>query len=125
MANAQMGLNHQEYLRADRLAPRRSNSHSPALRRAPSPTATRRIRSPANEAWVPTVGRVASSQEFSSPMPSNEESGLIGTSPRLQSGGESGRGPSQCLSEFRFCRCKGPQRTTSERQEFPFVKFLK
>ena len=37
MANAQVELNHQEYLRADRLALRRSNSHSPPPRRTPSP----------------------------------------------------------------------------------------
>src|SRR6185436_10991376 len=58
MANAQVELNHQEYLRADRLAPRRSNSHSPPLpAHTIAPTAPRCSHSPGRDDWAAAVRR--------------------------------------------------------------------
>src|SRR6185436_15057451 len=85
MANAQVELNHQEYLRADRLALRRSNSHSPPLpAHTIAPTATRCSRSPANDDWVPAVRRAPVERGHDAV----ERRGLP-TAPRLRASGDS------------------------------------
>ena len=145
MANAQVELNHQEYLRADRLAPRRSNSHSPPLpAHTIAPTAPRCSHSPGRDDWAAAVRRAPEARHHGAlkrrGLPTaTAVASEWGQSANRGSAGERVRRfePSRAIGEEErqravvvpvWCALSAHERrvaTMSERQKFPKRKFLK